>query len=69
MSDSIGQIIARTRNQKNLTLVQVYRALKIKERYILAIEEDRIEDLPSRVQGRGFIRMYWDYLKLPAIST
>ncbi len=66
MSDSIGQIIARARNQKKLTLEQVYRALKIKERYIVAIEEDRFDDLPSRVQGRGFIRMYWDYLKLPA---
>jgi len=65
MSESIGQIIAKTRSQKKLTLEQVYRALCIKEKYLLAIEEDRFDDLPSIVQGRGFIRMYWDYFNLP----
>ncbi len=40
--------------------------LHIKERYLTAIEEDRFDDLPSAVQGRGFIRLYWDYLGLPA---
>jgi cytoskeleton protein RodZ len=65
MTESIGQIIAKTRSQKKLTLEQVYRALCIKEKYLLAIEEDRFEDLPSLVQGRGFIRMYWDYFNLP----
>ncbi len=65
MTDSIGQIIAKTRSQKKLTLEQVYRALCIKEKYLLAIEEDRFDDLPSLVQGRGFIRMYWDYFNLP----
>jgi cytoskeletal protein RodZ len=55
MSESIGQIIAKTRNQKKKTLEQVYRALCIKEKYLLAIEEDRFDDLPSIVQGRGFI--------------
>ena len=65
MTESIGQIIAKTRSQKKLTLEQVYRALRIKEKYLLAIEEDRLDDLPSIVQGRGFIRMYWDYFNLP----
>ncbi len=65
MTESIGQIIAKTRSQKKLTLEQVYRALRIKEKYLLAIEEDRFDDLPSLVQGRGFIRMYWDYFNLP----
>lgn len=65
MKETIGQIISKTRLQKNITLDQVYRALKIKERYLLAIEEDRLDDLPSRVQGRGFIRLYWEYLNLP----
>ncbi len=65
MTESIGQIIAKTRSQKKLTLEQVYRALRIREKYLLAIEEDRFDDLPSLVQGRGFIRMYWDYFNLP----
>lgn len=65
MPDSIGQIITRTRSQKGITLLQVYRALHIKERYLTAIEDDRFEDLPSSVQGKGFIRLYWDYLGLP----
>lgn len=66
MPDSIGQIISRTRNQKGISLLQVYRALHIKEKYIAAIEADRFDDLPSPVQGKGFIRLYWDYLGLQA---
>lgn len=66
MPDSIGQIITQTRSQKGISLLQVYRAIHIKERYLTAIENDRYDDLPSAVQGRGFIRLYWEYLGLPA---
>lgn len=64
MSDSIGQTLARTRSQRALSFSQVYHALHIKERYLLAMEEDRMEDLPSPVQGRGFLRLYWEFLNL-----
>jgi len=64
MSDTIGQILATTRKKRSLTLTQVYNAIHIKERYLLAMEEDRLDDLPSVVQGRGFLRLYWEYLSL-----
>ena len=64
MKESIGQTLALARSQRNLSYLQVYRALHIKERYLLAMEEDRMEDLPSPVHGRGFLRLYWEFLNL-----
>ena len=66
MTESIGQIIAKTRSQKKLTLEQVYRALRIKEKYLLAIEEDRFDDLPSHSPGS---RLYKDVLGLLEFTT
>jgi len=34
----------------------------------LALEEDRLEDLPSMTQARGFIRLYADYLGLDPLA-
>jgi len=65
LSETIGQKLTRARLQKGITLRQAYADLHIREKYLLAMEEDRPEDLPSTVQGRGFIRLYWEYLNLP----
>jgi cytoskeletal protein RodZ len=64
-TETIGQKLARARLLKGVTLRQAYADLHIREKYLLAMEEDRPEDLPSTVQGRGFIRLYWEYLDLP----
>jgi len=64
MNESIGQIIHQARTSKKLSIGQVTRAIHIREAYLEAIEKDSLSELPSAVQARGFIRLYWSYLGL-----
>ena len=64
MTKSIGQIIRETREEKNIPLSKVAEDLFIRTTYLQAIENDRTEILPSPVQGRGFVRMYAEYLNM-----
>jgi len=68
MEQSLGQQIKEARRSQNITLAEAAHATKIKERYLRAIEEGHLEELPSTVQQRGFVRSYADYLGLDAES-
>jgi cytoskeletal protein RodZ len=65
MSDTIGELLKKTRQEKGLTLDQVFQALHIRPHFLNALENDQRELLPSDVQGRGFLRMYAEFLCLP----
>ncbi len=65
MSDTIGELLKKTRLEKGLTLDEVFQALHIRPHFLDALERDQRELLPSDVQGRGFLRMYADFLCLP----
>jgi len=58
----IGLTLRKARLARGLTLVQAAQAVHIKPRYLQALEEGRWEDLPSRAQGRGFLRLYAEFL-------
>ena len=63
MSDqTIGSILRQKREEKRLTLDQVFQAIKIRASYLQAIENDQLDALPSVAQARGFIRLYAGYL-------
>ncbi len=63
MSDqTIGSILRQKREEKRLTLDQVFQAIKIRTSYLQAIENDQLDTLPSIAQARGFIRLYAGYL-------
>jgi len=47
-----------------LSLEQVFREIHIRPRYLEALENDRMSDLPSEVQGRGFLSIYAGFLHL-----
>ncbi len=64
MEQSLGQRMKEARQDQGKTLEEAAHATKIKEHYLRAIEEDRLEVLPSTVQQRGFVRSYADYLGL-----
>ncbi len=65
MSETIGQQLKKAREARGLTVDQAARALHIRPNYLIALEEDRRKDLPSSVQGKGFLRMYVGFLELP----
>ena len=68
MSETIGQQLRQTREERQLSLEQASRALHIRLHYLQAIEEGRLEAMPSEVQARGFLRAYADYLGLDGNS-
>lgn len=65
---SIGKIFQEARESKNLSYQQVEQDLKIKPRYIEAIEEENFAVFPSMPMARGFIRNYAAYLDLDPIE-
>src|SRR5512146_3206366 len=65
MPETIGQQLQNARLARGLTVDQVARVLHIRPLYLVALEEDRRKELPSSVQGKGFLRMYADHLGLP----
>jgi cytoskeletal protein RodZ len=65
MSITIGEQLKQARVAQGLSLEQASRAIHIRAHYLEALENDRRADLPSNVQGRGFLRLYADLLGLP----
>jgi len=64
MSTAVGKILQDAREKRGLTLDQVAGATYIRLHYLRAMEAGDFEALPSRVQIKGFLRSYADYLGL-----
>jgi cytoskeletal protein RodZ len=59
-----GQILRDKRKKKGLSLSKIAQEIKIRKPYLIAIEKDSYQDLPSIATNRGFIRNYAQYLGL-----
>jgi len=66
MSLSIGQQLKTTRIDRNLSLDDVFKTTHIRIKYLEALEADDYSEMPSPVQGRGFLRIYAQSLGLDA---
>lgn len=65
---TVGIMLREARTSKGLTPQDVERAIKIREKYIVAIEADSFGQLPSPSYAKGFVRNYAEYLGLPTDS-
>lgn len=65
MSDGLGIWLRRTRETRQIALADVERALRIRRRYLQALEMGDYTALPGEIQARGFLRNYARYLNLP----
>src|SRR5262249_57323755 len=54
----LGALLRKCRESKGASLDDLSRATRIARRYLVAIEEDRLRDLPAPVFVRGFLRSY-----------
>lgn len=68
MEQTIGEQLKQARIKRGLTLEQVSKVTHIRTHYLEALENDQRDALPSTVQGRGFLRLYADFLNLPSSS-
>jgi len=64
MDQTVGTILRQKREEKRYTLEQVFQDTRIRLSYLQAIESDQLDQLPSRAQAHGFIRLYANYLGL-----
>ncbi len=66
MAKSIGEQLRAAREARRLSIEQVAQATHIRTRYLKALEADDFSVMPSPVQGRGFLRLYAEFLGLDA---
>jgi cytoskeletal protein RodZ len=59
-----GEILKEAREKKQIKLDEVARGTKIRKPYLLAIEKDDYQSLPSATSSKGFIRNYAQFLGL-----
>jgi cytoskeletal protein RodZ len=64
MAETIGQQLQQVRESKGIPVSRVVQATRIREQYILALEADDFDRLPSPVQARAFLRLYAEFLGL-----
>lgn len=64
MDTGIGATLREARNRRKLDLVEVEDEIKIRVRYLQAIENEEWDALPGGAYTRGFIRTYATYLGL-----
>jgi len=64
MPSTIGQQLKNARLDRNLSLKDAFENTHIRTKYLEALEADDFSVMPSPVQGRGFLRLYAQYLNL-----
>lgn len=64
MNEGLGLWLRRTREARELTLEDAVQSLRIKRRYLQALEVGDYAALPGEIQTRGFLRNYARFLGL-----
>ncbi|MGN6586056.1 MAG: RodZ domain-containing protein [Solirubrobacterales bacterium] len=64
MDDSVGTRLREARTRRKLSLAEVEAAIKIRPRYLQAIENEEWDQLPGDTYARAFIRTYGRFLGL-----
>lgn len=60
----IGGKLRQRRQELSLSIADIERFTRLRAFYIEALEDGRVEDLPSMVQGRGMLSNYAEFLDL-----
>src|SRR5947199_8930950 len=60
----IGGSLREARLKRGLSSADVQKAIRIRDRYLQALEEERWELLPGDAYVKGFLRTYADFLGL-----
>jgi cytoskeletal protein RodZ len=60
--ESLGKYLWRERETRKISLKEVSKKIKIREQFLKAVEEDRLDLLPSPTYVKGFLSAYARYL-------
>jgi cytoskeleton protein RodZ len=64
VASGIGKQLSDARSDRGIELAEIEERIKIRSRYLRAMEEERWELLPGPAYARGFLRTYGDFLGL-----
>ena len=68
MSKIVGEQLRQARQELNLSLEQAAEETHIRLHYLEALEKGDFAQLPSKAQGRGFLRAYAGYLGMDPVA-
>lgn len=63
-TSSIGDTLKRSRTRRKISIAEVEEATKIRAKFLLALECDSWDQIPSAVYGRGYLERYAAFLQL-----
>lgn len=61
---NVGKKLREAREKKGLTLDDLQQATKIRKRYLIAIEDEKFDELPGDFYVRAFVKQYADTVGL-----
>jgi len=64
METTFGEYLRKERETREISLDEVSKHTKIQKRLLIALEENRLDQLPSQTFVRGFIRLYSECIGL-----
>ena len=56
--EPVGRYLKNIRLARGITIGEIARVTRVPERSIIALEDDRFDDLPGEVFVRGFLKAY-----------
>ncbi len=62
--ESWGEKLRQTRRFKNLKIENIAKKINIRAEYLIALEEEHLENLPAGLYGKNFLREYASFLGL-----
>src|SRR5262245_3007014 len=65
MNSSVGKILQEARENQGRAIAEVAEELCLMQRYVRAIENDDIAELPGTFFYRSFVIQYAQYLQVP----
>lgn len=60
-----GEILKAKRLERGLTYQDIEKKIKIRQKYLKALEEDNLDMFQGKTYVRGFVKNYSEYLGLP----
>jgi cytoskeletal protein RodZ len=63
-SGKLGQLLRETREEQRITLDEAENATRIRQKFLIALEERKYDELPTPSHIHGFLRNYAAYLGL-----
>ena len=64
---TVGEILKTKRSEKQLSLEAVEEEIRIRKKFLEALENDDWQQLPSLTYARGFIKNYAEWLDLDTV--